>query len=321
MQSFKVGKNEANQRLDKLLMKKMNKAPKSFIYKMLRKKNITLNSSKAKGSEILNQNDEIKMFLSDQTIEKFTERADIRSVQKSFDVIYEDEYILVVNKPLGLLSQKAKATDVSLNEEILSYLLKSDFIDDEELQTFKPSICNRLDRNTSGLIIAGKTLISLQTMAELFRKKDVDRYYLTIVCGHIKDKNKLSAYLSKDKNNNTVTITPNKTNDSSKVAIEYEPISYNNDFTLLKVKLLTGKTHQIRALLSYINHPILGDYKYGKRTINDNFKNKYKLKHQLLHSYKLSLPIIKGELANLSKKTFKAETPEVFTSIRDDIFI
>ena len=171
MQSFKVGKNEANQRLDKLLMKKMNKAPKSFIYKMLRKKNITLNSSKAKGSEILNQNDEIKMFLSDQTIDKFTQRVDVRDVKKSFELVYEDDYILVVNKPLGLLSQKAKATDVSLNEQILSYLLESSFIVEEELQTFKPSICNRLDRNTSGLIIAGKTLISLQTLAELFRKE------------------------------------------------------------------------------------------------------------------------------------------------------
>ena len=199
MQSFKVGKNEAGQRLDKLLMKKMNKAPKSFIYKMLRKKNITLNSSKAKGSEILNQNDEIKMFLSDQTIDKFTQRVDVRDVKKSFELVYEDDYILVVNKPLGLLSQKAKATDVSLNEQILSYLLESSFIVEEELQTFKPSICNRLDRNTSGLIIAGKTLISLQTLAELFRKGAVDRYYLTIVCGHIKDKNNLSAYLAKDK--------------------------------------------------------------------------------------------------------------------------
>lgn len=321
MQSFKVGKNEAGQRLDKLLMKKMNKAPKSFIYKMLRKKNITLNSSKAKGSEILNQNDEIKMFLSDQTIDKFTQRVDVRDVKKSFELVYEDDYILVVNKPLGLLSQKAKATDVSLNEQILSYLLESSFIVEEELQTFKPSICNRLDRNTSGLIIAGKTLISLQTLAELFRKGAVDRYYLTIVCGHIKDKNNLSAYLAKDKNNNMVTITPSKTRDSSKVAIEYEPISYNNDFTLLKVKLLTGKTHQIRALLSYISHPILGDYKYGKRTTNDIFKNKYKLKHQLLHSYKLSLPAIEGELANLSNKNFKAETPELFTRIENDIFV
>ena len=321
MQSFKVGKNEAGQRLDKLLMKKMNKAPKSFIYKMLRKKNITLNSSKAKGSEILNQNDEIKMFLSDQTIDKFTQRVDVRDVKKSFELVYEDDYILVVNKPLGILSQKAKATDVSLNEQILSYLLESSFIVEEELQTFKPSICNRLDRNTSGLIIAGKTLISLQTLAELFRKGAVDRYYLTIVCGHIKDKNNLSAYLAKDKNNNIVTITPSKTRDSSKVAIEYEPISYNNDFTLLKVKLLTGKTHQIRALLSYISHPILGDYKYGKRTTNDIFKNKYKLKHQLLHSYKLSLPAIEGELANLSNKNFKAETPELFTRIENDIFV
>lgn len=321
MQSFKVGKNEASQRLDKLLMKKLNKAPKSFIYKMLRKKNITLNSRKAKGSEIVNQNDEIKMFLADKTIEKFTLKVDTTVLEKYFDVIYEDEYILVVNKPAGLLSQKAKATDISLNEQIISYLLESGYIEEQKLQTFKPSISNRLDRNTSGLIIAGKTLISLQTLAELFRSGNVDRYYLALVCGCITDKNNISAYLSKNKSNNVVRITSTKTKDSSKVAIEYESLLYNDDFTLLKVKLITGKTHQIRALLSHVNHPILGDYKYGKKTINDNFKDKYKLNHQLLHSYQLSLPTIKGELAHLSNKTFKAKTPEIFTNIQNDLFI
>lgn len=321
MQSFKVSKNEAGQRFDKLLMKKLNKAPKSFIYKMLRKKNITLNSAKAKGSETVNENDEIKMFLADQTIEKFTQKVDAKDLKKNFDIIYEDEHILVVNKPVGLLSQKAKATDISLNEEIISYLLKSNYIDEEELQTFKPSISNRLDRNTSGLIIAGKTLISLQTLAELFRSGNVDRYYLTLVCACIKDKNNLSGYLLKNESNNVVTITSNKTKDSSKVAIEYEPLLYNDDFTLLRVKLVTGKTHQIRALLSSVNHPILGDYKYGNKKTNDKFKEKYKLKHQLLHSYQLSLPSIKGELAYLTNKTFKVETPEIFTNIQNDLFM
>ena len=298
MQSFKVSKNEASQRLDKLLMKKLNKAPKSFIYKMLRKKNITLNSAKAKGSEIVNPNDEIKIFLADQTIEKFTQKVDAKVLEKDFDIIYEDEYILVVNKPVGLLSQKARATDISLNEQIISYLLKSDYIEEQELQTFKPSISNRLDRNTSGLIIAGKTLASLQTLAEFFRRGDVDRYYLALVCGSIKDKNNISAYLSKNMSNNLVTITSNKTKDSSRVAIEYESLLYNDDFSLLKVKLITGK-----------------------KTINDIFKDKYKLKHQLLHSYQLSLPTIKGELAHLANKTFKAKAPEIFTNIQNDLFI
>ncbi len=320
MQYFIVNDNQAGQRLDKLLLKYLNKAPKSFIYKMLRKKNITLNGKKAKGSEIITTGDEIKLFLSDETIAKFTEEVEALVVEHDFQIVYEDKNILVANKPVGLLSQKAKASDISLNEQIISYLLTSNEVDKQDLQTFKPAICNRLDRNTSGLIIAGKTLVGLQTISELFRSRDLGKYYLTIASGEIKEKNKATGYITKDESNNKVSVTTYKVDKSDEFSMEYEPLAQGEEFTLVKVKLITGRTHQIRAFLASIGSPVLGDYKYGNRKTNDSFKNKYKLSHQLLHSWQLILPKIEGELEYLSGKTFEAEPPSDFAKIQRDLF-
>jgi len=195
MRVIVVEKNQEGQRLDKLLQKYLNKAPKSFIYKMLRKKNITLNGKKADGSEKTNLNDEIKLFLADETIDSFRENVSAAIVEGDLNIVYEDEHI---NKPAGMLSQKAKPEDISLVEYVISYLLKTSKLTEEEMKTFKPGICNRLDRNTSGLVVAGKTLKGLQVMSELFRNRGLDKYYLCIVKGKVSKKHKLKGYLKKD---------------------------------------------------------------------------------------------------------------------------
>ena len=177
MKEIIVKENEANQRLDKLLAKYLNKAPKSFIYKMLRKKNIKLNEKKADGSEKTKVGDCVKIFLSDETFEKFSEPAKVISVHtgkkqgKKLSVIYEDEHILLVNKESGMLVQKAKPQDYSLNDAILEYLADKEEVTEETLKTFKPSICNRIDRNTSGLVAAGKSLLGLQELSRLFKER------------------------------------------------------------------------------------------------------------------------------------------------------
>jgi 23S rRNA pseudouridine955/2504/2580 synthase len=315
MESFIVDKNEAKQRLDKLLMKRLNLAPKSFIYKMLRKKNITLNGKKADGREILQINDEIKLFLSDETIDKFTKQIQTTIVEQEFQVVYEDEQILIVNKPVGLLSQKASGNDISLVDQIISYLLKTNQITKKQLQTFKPAICNRLDRNTSGLVVAGKTLRSLQVISDLFKKQKINKYYLCIVVGNISRKEKISGFLKKDEKTNHVFISKNQSENSTLIKTEYEPIRSNKDYTLLKIKLITGKSHQIRAHLASIGHPILGDYKYGNKKINELLKNKYKLSSQLLHSYELEFPEEINEFQYLSCKKFQAKIPDLFQKI------
>lgn len=321
MKILKVEKNEAGQRLDKLLSKQLNKAPKSFIYKMLRKKNITLNGKKAEGSEITKINDEIKLFLSDETIEKFSEKNEITTVvEHEFDVVYEDSNILIVNKPVGLLSQKSSPEDISLVEQVISYLVTSGQIGKEQLQTFKPSICNRLDRNTSGLVVTGKSLMGLQTMSRLFRDRSLHKYYLCIVKGKIEKSNHISAYLSKDEKANQVTVSTHKLDDSVYIQTEYEPIHYNEDFTLLRVKLITGKTHQIRAHLSSIGHPIVGDSKYGNDNMNKWFKREFGLEHQLLHSYQIIFPTMTDEFQYLSNKVITAKEPELFQRIEHRLF-
>lgn len=320
MKILKVEKNEAGQRLDKLLMKQLNKAPKSFIYKMLRKKNITLNGKKAEGSEITQIDDEIKLFLSDETIDKFSEMSQTTVVEQEFDVVYEDSNILVVNKPAGLLSQKAVPEDVSLVEQVISYLLTSGQITNEELQTFKPSICNRLDRNTSGLVVTGKSLIGLQTMSRLFRDRSLHKYYLCIVKGKMDRLGQVSGYLKKDEKTNQVTVSKEKMEDSDFIQTEYEPLKYNEDYTLLRVKLITGKTHQIRAHLSSMGHPIAGDAKYGNGNMNRWFRKEFGLEHQLLHSYEIIFPNMSEEFQHLSNKKLTAKEPELFQRVEKQLF-
>lgn len=320
MKQIVVSENQAGQRLDKLLLKILNNAPKSFIYKMLRKKNIVLNGKKATGSEILNINDEIKLYLSDETIDKFTKKLDTALNECDLDIIYEDKNILILNKPIGVLSQKAKENDYSMVEYVIAYMLSTKQISKEQLMSFKPGICNRLDRNTSGLLVAGKTLIGLQEMARIFRERTIDKYYLCIVKGQIKSSSRITGYLAKDQSNNMVTISEKVTDDADYICTEYQPISSTNDFTLLKVKLITGKTHQIRAHLASIGHPIIGDSKYGDMKINNYFRSKYGLQNQLLHSYCLVFPKLLGPLSNLSEQEFVAPVPKIFKKIKYDLF-
>jgi 23S rRNA pseudouridine955/2504/2580 synthase len=316
MKIITVSKNEAGQRLDKLLLKHLNKAPKSFIYKMLRKKNITLNGKKAEGSEITGLQDEIKLFLSEETVEKFSEEFQTTAVDYNFSIIYEDQNILVVNKPAGLLSQKADKQDISLVEHIISYLLASSQITEQELQTFKPAICNRLDRNTSGLVVAGKTLSGLQTMSELFRERTLDKYYLCIVKGFMREPKRITGYLKKDEKLNKVTISLTDTGECDPIETEYFPVTANVKFTLLRVKLITGKTHQIRAHLSSIGHPIVGDSKYGNKIVNAALKAEYNLEYQLLHSYQLKFPEMTSEFISLSNIELVADLPDYFNKIK-----
>lgn len=315
MKIIVVDKNEAGQRLDKLLSKHLNKAPKSFIYKMLRKKNITLNGKKADGSEKTGLNDEIKLFLSDETISNFSEEFKAVKVKSNIEVIYEDENIIAVNKPVGILSQKAEKDDVSLVEHIISYLLDTGKITNEELNTFKPGICNRLDRNTSGLVIAGKTLSGLQVMSELFRERTLDKFYLCLVKGEITEKKKIDGYLLKDEKTNKVTIFNNNISGSDPIKTEYIPVKVTQGYTMLRVKLITGKTHQIRAHLSSIGCPIIGDGKYGSPVTNEIFKKNFHLHHQLLHAYELKFPKMENSLQNLGGLTLRAELPREFTKI------
>lgn len=318
-----VNENEAGQRLDKLLAKYLSEAPKSFLYKMLRKKNITLNDKKATGNEKTALHDEIRFFLSDETFDKFSKKnEDIPSIKKSskLQVIYEDKNILLLNKPANMLSQKAKSSDISINEEMIAYLLESNQITREELRTFRPAVCNRLDRNTSGLIVAGKTLAGLQTMAEVFKDRSLHKYYLCLVSGEVAEEQTIDGWLTKDEKQNKVQISREYTEGALPIHTQYTPLEIKNGVTLLKVWLITGRSHQIRAHLASIGHPIIGDSKYGNRKVNQKYEASYGVKYQMLHSYQLVMPQIKGDLEYLSGREFTAKVPPIFQKVFEKVF-
>ncbi len=320
MKEIIVSENEQDKRFDRFLKGYLKEASGGFIYKMLRKKNITLNDKKADGTEKLKKGDVIKIFFTDETLDKFrgadAQGCDIRPEADAYKkigelhVIYEDDNIILVDKPAGVLSQKSQKSDVSLNEWLIGYLLNKGDITAESLETYRPSICNRLDRNTSGIVICAKSLSGARTMNALIKDRNVGKYYLTIVKGHIDKDFSLKGFLSKDEKKNKVKILKEdpKDPDYSYIETQFHVIRYNheNDLTKLEVKLITGKPHQIRAHLSSIGHPIVGDIKYGASAVKG-------INYQLLHSYRLVFP--KGldkPFDILSGKEFTAKEPKEF---------
>ena len=293
MQEILITKNEEGYKLKKLCKNYLSEAPDSFIYKMLRKKNIKLNGKKADGSEILEKGDIVNFYLSDETIQSFQKsgvtnnREKVSSVRAE-DIIYEDEDIIIVNKPSGILSQKSKADDISINEMILQYLLDNGKINNESLMTFKPSVCNRLDRNTSGLILAGKTPAGSKYLSQIIKNRSIRKYYQAVVKGQAKLKGIYKAHLTKDENNNQVDISDK----GFIIETGFEVLEYNKelDITYLRVELITGKSHQIRAHLAHLGYPIIGDTKYGNKNTNEYFRKNYKIKSQMLTAYEVIFP-------------------------------
>lgn len=347
MQEITITEANEGQRLNKFLGKYFDNAPQSFIYKMLRKKNIKWNNGKATGNEILKAGDSIKIFMTDETISNFRkdgcvptfanvikdcdkgygEMSDFKN-HIPFNIIYEDRDILILNKPTDVLSQKAKITDYSLNEQIVDYYCKRDDVD----KLFTPSVCNRLDRNTSGIIIAGMSLKGSRCISAMLKERVIDKYYLTVVSGKITNPNRIKGYLAKQTSHNRVKIYDTEEeakkdggNKISYIETGYEPIAHgkykDKDFTLLKVKLITGKSHQIRAHLFSIGYPIIGDGKYGDNHLNQIMKKDFKLRHQLLHAYCLKFPDHVMDLEkNLCGSFVKAEPPKEFLNILQGIF-
>lgn len=336
---LKIKHIEAGGRLDKYLMKFLKEAPASFIYKMLRKKNIVLNGRKAAGSEFLKEDDEVKLFLSDETVAKFggkvisSKTADreyeatpedeievqadntlydsLKNLKWEYDepkVIYEDRDIIILNKPVNVLSQIAKLGDVSMNEWLISYLIKSGSISANDLITVKPAVANRLDRNTSGIILAGKTLSGLRFLSDIIKTRKIEKYYLTIVKGEVLKNFTAEAYLLKNDNHNTVKIYQDKVEGADYIKTAYEVLEVKGGHSLLKVELITGKSHQIRAHLSFLGYPVIGDGKYGLKSENTSYR-RMGLNSQFLHSYEIQFPKLEGEFAYLSGKSFKADLP------------
>lgn len=299
MKEFIIQKNEENQRFDKYLKKLLPNASTSFLYKMMRKKNIVINKKKVEGNEKLKAGDVVSIFLSDETFDKF--HVNLEELKKEYDslkslnlkglkVVYEDNEMIVADKPYNMLSQKASGKDLSANEYLLGYMINKGELSFEEFQTFRPSVVNRLDRNTTGLLLFGKTLNALQQLGEGIRERSIEKYYRAVVAGELKEALELKGYLLKDEKSNKVSYHKEQIEGSDYIETGVKPIQSKNGLTLVEIHLVTGKTHQIRLHLSTIGHPILGDMKYGDEKINKKYYDSHKVNHQLLHAYRLEFP-------------------------------
>ena len=332
MKELLVSSQMSGQKLDRLLENYLKNAGRNFIYRMLRKKNITLNGKKADGHETLKEGDVIRIWFSDETLEKMSGIAAdrIESTKSDYptvplNILYEDEHVLIVNKPSGMLSQKARQEDVSLNEYAIGYLIESGALTMDELSMVKPSVCNRLDRNTSGIVCIGKTQTGLRVLSSLFKGRSIHKYYHCLVPGRVDEDMILTGYLKRDRSKNVSEITGSSGGSGAPIETGLHPLEVYTDpsgrvVTLLEVELITGKTHQIRAQLSAISHPLIGDPKYGDRSVNADYRKQFGLGAQLLHCAGIVFPTgeedrVMEELPLIAGKTIVCPEGEVFGKV------
>ncbi|WMM26904.1 RluA family pseudouridine synthase [Tissierella sp. MB52-C2] len=321
MREITIDKNENEQRLDRFLKKYLAEAPQGFVYKMIRKKNVKLNGTKVQPETTIYEGDKIQLYLSDETIDKFiAKKEEIRS-KIIPNIIYEDNNIILINKPIGILSHGAsKEFEENIVDSMVSYLIqKGDFVPRIQ-KTFTPSICNRLDRNTSGIIIGAKNYEALKTINEAMKNSKIRRFYKTIVKGNIKKEFMAEGFLSKDEERNRVTIYRDDVDGAKKIETIIKPLKNNKGYSLLEIELITGRTHQIRGHLSSLGYPVIGDRKYGDSDINKKFKEKYSLENQWLHGYKIEFNGLQDELQYLNGKIFTSEVEGKVGEIEKDLF-
>ena len=314
MREFIINNSENGLTLEKYVFKVLKTAPMSFIYKLFRKKDVKVNGHHQDKKYRLTTDDVVAIYISEQQFDEFQKEKDLNPNLKIKDwIIYEDNNVLFVNKPRGLLVQKSNPHDESLDQLVVEYLMATNQYNPNKEKGFVPGPAHRLDRNTSGLVAFGKNHDALNLLFELFKNHDlINKHYLALVVGQVeKEKDTIEAPLLKDEEKNLVRVAKN----GKTAKTVYKLIKKYQDYSLLDVTLLTGRTHQIRVHMAYINHPIVGDSKYGNFEVNKMFKQQYGFSSQFLHAYKMGFGDLPEPLSNLSRKEFTAEPREDIANI------
>lgn len=305
MRELVVKKNDANQRLDKFLLKKFKTMPKKMAYMYIRKKCVKVNGKKATPEVMLKENDLLTFYIKDEFFDNIQEENyEFLKAPKNLKIIYEDENIILLDKKPGVIVHQDKSYHFDcLLLRLQHYLYDNGEYNPKEENCFAPALVNRIDRNTGGIVIGAKNAESLRILNQKMKDRELHKFYLCLLINKPKKDNAiLSDYLIKNEKTNKVTVLRNEKQRAKKILTKYSVLETNNNLTLCEVELLTGRTHQIRAHMSSIGCPILGDNKYGNKKLNQ----KYSLSKQCLYSYKLAFDFTtdSGILSYLDKKDF-----------------
>lgn len=310
MKSITISSKDSGQRLDRFLSKTFDRLPKSLMFKEIRKKNIKINRKRCSAEQILGEGDVLDLYLNDDVLHVKEKHYDFLRASTDLDIIYEDENLILLNKKVGILCHPdGKDYIDNLVARLKRYLYEKGEWSPED-SSFTPSLANRIDRNTGGIVIGAKNAQALKTVNESIKSREIEKYYLTVVHGEMPKKSEtLTAYLTKNEKKNTVTVTDNQVQGSKKIITGYTVLDYYNDASLLEIRLLTGRTHQIRAHLAHIGHPLYGDGKYGID------KGRYR---QALYSYKLKFSFEnKNILSYLDGRVFQAENIKLLNDYKE----
>ena len=313
---IEIGANEAGQRTDKFMRKVLGDVPLSKIYKAFRKGDIRVNGSKIKEKHSLVQGDivETKYINSEFKKEEF------QRIDNNLKITFEDANILMVEKWPGVLVHADKKDgEATLTDYVLSYLFdKGDYKPENEI-TFTPAPCNRLDRNTSGIVMFGKNFKALKLLNEMIRERNIEKYYMALVRNRIKD-GIYEGYIYKNEDANISQVFDTEMPNTKRIAMEVKTIQSCGTFSIIDINLLTGRSHQLRAHLSHLGNAIVGDPKYGDKKMNSFFNNKYGLDYQYLYAYKAMFKNCPEDLAYMEHKTIAESLPPVLKKIKRDVF-
>ena len=313
MRELTVRRNDAGQRLDKFITKTLD-LPMSLLYKSIRLKKIKVNRKRAENNTILHEGDTIQCFLAEEFFEKKADEHSFESINVHLDIIYEDENIMLLNKRPGVsVHEDENGSTNTLITHIQAYLYQKGEYRPEAEQSFAPALCNRIDRNTGGIVIAAKNAEALRVMNEKIKYREIDKFYLAAVHGVPKPESAtIKGYLLKDDKKNIVRVyEKNPPRGAKEIITKYKVVAKKSDSALIEVELLTGRTHQIRAHMAHIGHPLIGDGKYG---VNKNDKAKG-YKYQALYSYKLRFSFDTSNptvLDYLNGKEFKIPKKDIY---------